>query len=135
MNFIKRWIAKIAHDESSRIETARTTNKLQDMLSHHTPSIVAFRIANGYLVLTRHPESMLDAEYGSGFFFCADHQAVADHIVASAMKEKLGVQGELFAHPRKKITITARTNPQTAGAVGSSTDHYPPSIFNQGVST
>jgi hypothetical protein len=77
---------------------------------------VAFQIENGFLVRTlRRNEDHLGGRYPVGFVYCADHQAIADHIVSSAVKEKLGVQQELFgAQGRKNVVITK----QTAGLVG-----------------
>ena len=117
MNFIKKWIAKVAAEQlyPSPPEAMRTTNRLQDMLSDSGASIVAFQIENGFLVRTmRRNEDAIGGRY-PGFVYCADHQAIADHIVSSAVRDKLGVQQELFgAQGRKNVVITK----QTAGLVG-----------------
>lgn len=116
MNFIKKWIAKVAAESMypQPTEAIRATNRLQDMLSDSGASIVAFQIENGFLVRTmRRNEELLGGRY-PGFVYCADHQAIADHIVSSAVREKLGVQQELFgASPRKNVVVT-----KTAGLVG-----------------
>lgn len=114
MNFIKKWIARVAAEQLYPQEGLRTTNRLQEMLSDSGASIVAFQIENGFLVRTmRRNEESIGGRY-PGFVYCADHQAIADHIVSSAVREKLGVQQELFgASPRKNVVIT-----KTAGLVG-----------------
>jgi hypothetical protein len=116
MNFIKKWIAKVAAEQlyAPSPEVMRTTNRLQDMLSDSGASIVAFQIENGFLVRTlRHNEDKIGGRY-PGFVYCADHQAIADHIVSSAMKDRLGVQQDLFAEQRKQVVIRK----STAGLVG-----------------
>ena len=114
MNFIKKWIAKVAHDGLNQLDIQRTTNRLQDMLSDSGASVVAFQIENGFLVRTmRRNEESIGGRY-PGFVYCADHQAIADHIVSSAVREKLGVQQEMFgAQGRKNVAIS-----KTAGLVG-----------------
>ena len=116
MNFIKKWIAKVAAEQLyPPPEVLRTTNRMQEMLSDSGASIVAFQIENGFLVRTlRKNEDTIGGRY-SGFVYCADHQAIADHIVSSAVKEKLGVQQEMFSK-HKQVSITLASN--TAGLVG-----------------
>jgi hypothetical protein len=116
MNFIKKWIGKIARESWEQPpEVMRSTNRLQDMLSDSGASVVAFQIENGFLVRTlRHNEDRIGGRY-PGFVYCADHQAIADHIVSSAVKQKLGVQQEMFG-TLGSATITARS--KTAGLVG-----------------
>ena len=116
MNFIKKWIAKVAAEQMypQPMEAIRTTNRLQDMLSDSGASVVAFQIENGFLVRTmRHNEDKIGGRY-PGFVYCADHQAIADHIVSSAMKDRLGVQQDMFAEQRKHVVIRK----STAGLVG-----------------
>jgi hypothetical protein len=98
------------------MEAIRSTNRLQDMLSDSGASIVAFQIENGFLVRTlRHNEDRIGGRY-PGFVYCADHQAIADHIVSSAMKDRLGVQQDMFAEQRKQVNIVPKS--KTAGLVG-----------------
>ena len=112
----KRWLAKAAYDglqSSPRIEETRT-NRLHDMFSNSMPAMVAFKIDNGYVVRCMSPEAAYSGERIPGFVYCADHQAIADHLVAHTMKDRLGVQQELFgASPRKNVVIS-----KTAGLVG-----------------
>jgi phosphomannomutase len=118
MNFIKKWIGKVAAENlyPHPLEASmRSTNRLQDMLSDSGASVVAFQIENGFLVRTmRHNEDAIGGRY-PGFVYCADHQAIADHIVSSAVREKLGVQQEMFPK-HKQVSITSAS--RTAGLVG-----------------
>ncbi len=118
MNFIKKWIAKVAAESMypQPMEAIRTTNRLQDMLSDSGASVVAFQIENGFLVRTmRHNEDKIGGRY-PGFVYCADHQAIADHLVSSAMKDRLGVQQDMFAEQRKQVNVVRKS--QAAGLVG-----------------
>ena len=110
MNFIKKWIRKIANESTAGAEVR--TNKLHDMLQNNMAAMVAFKIDNGYIVRTMDPEAAYVGERIPGFVYCADHQAIADHLVSSAMRDRLGVQQELFPE-RKQVKLT-----KTAGLVG-----------------
>jgi hypothetical protein len=119
---IKQWFGRsllsMIQEVQHPIESARSVNRLQEMLSDSGASIVAFQIENGFLVRTmRRNEESIGGRY-PGFVYCADHQAIADHIVSSAVREKLGVQQELFINElqRKQVNIIRKS--QAAGLVG-----------------
>ena len=117
---IKQWFGRsllsMIQEVQQPMESMRSTNRLQDMLSESGASIVAFQIENGFLVRTlRHNEDRIGGRY-PGFVYCADHQAIADHIVSSAMKDRLGVQQDMFAEQRKQVNIVRKS--QAAGLVG-----------------
>lgn len=102
MNFIKRWILSVSRqawkEEIATQETLGETkraNKLHDMLSHNMAALVAFRINNGYLIRVMNPDDEMKGRV-QGFTYCADHQAIADHLIASSARDKLGIQQELF---------------------------------------
>jgi hypothetical protein len=96
---IKNWLRKamrnfLNDDMAAReyaIEVGRT-NKMQDMLGSSSATLVAFKIDNGYLVRSMNHESVIHGERMGGFTYCADRQAIADHIVVAAAKEKLGIE-------------------------------------------
>jgi len=114
--FFGRSLLSLIQDTQQPTESIRSTNRLQDMLSESGASIVAFQIENGFLVRTlRHNEDRIGGRY-PGFVYCADHQAIADHIVSSAMKDRLGVQQDMFAEQRKQVNIVPKS--KTAGLVG-----------------
>jgi hypothetical protein len=115
MNFIKKWIAKIAHDGLNQLDVQRT-NKLHDMFQSNMAAMVAFKIDNGYVVRCMNPDTIGAGERVPGFTYCADHQAIADHLVSSAMRDRLGVQQDMFADQRKQVKVVARN--KTAGLVG-----------------
>jgi hypothetical protein len=114
---IKQWFGKsllsLIQGSNQPAEELRV-NRLHDMFSNSIPAMVAFKIDNGYVVRCMNPDAAYTGERTPGFVYCADHQAIADHLVAHAMKDRLGVQQELFgASPRKNVVIT-----KTAGLVG-----------------
>ena len=112
--FFGRTLLFLIQDTQQPMESIRSTNRLHDMLSESGASIVAFQIENGFLVrILRNNENAIGGRY-PGFVYCADHQAIADHIVSAAVREKLGVQQEMFgAQGRKNVVIS-----KTAGLVG-----------------
>ena len=115
----KRWLAKAAYDGLSEnqapMEDVRT-NKLHDMLSNNMAAMVAFKIDNGFIVRTMNPDAMIHGERLPGFVYCADHQAIADHLVSSAMKDKLGVQSDMF-EKEKQAAQRQYASPKTRGPV------------------
>lgn len=113
---LKKWIGKVASENMyPQTENLRSANRVSDMLSDSGAAFVGFKIDNGFLVRTMNNHPDVIGSRHPGFTYCADHQAIADHIVSSAVREKLGVQQELFgASPRKHVVVTK----QTAGLVG-----------------
>ena len=116
MNFIKKWILSVSRqawkEEIATQETlgeTKRTNKLHDMLSHNMAAMVAFRINNGYLVRVMNPDDEMKGRI-VGFTYCADHQAIADHLVASSTRDKLGIQQELF-YSGAKNTVSVSSQP------------------------
>ena len=83
------------HDQPPEV---RRTTVTEELFGRTTPAVVAFKINNGFVVQALDTPSV--AQYGEvrhgGFTFCQDAEAIAQHIVTSAMKEKLGVQQEMF---------------------------------------
>lgn len=85
------------HDERGTVESSRV-NKLHDMFNGCMPAMVAFKIDNGYVVRSMSAEEPYVGGRAGGFAFCKDHAEIAEYIVASEAKRKLGVgeQQELF---------------------------------------
>ena len=113
----KRWLAKAAYEGLQQPkESDRNVNKLHDMFQNNMAAMVAFKIDNGYVVRCMNPDAAYSGERVPGFTYCADHQAIADHLVSSAMKDRLGVQQDMFAEQRKQVNIIRKS--QAAGLVG-----------------
>ena len=115
MNFIKKWIAKVARESMYPAEEMRV-NKQHDMFQNNLSAMMAYKIDNGYVVCWTNNDTIGRGERIPGFTYCADHQAIADHIVSSAAREKLGVQQDMFAAQRKQVNVVRKS--QTAGLVG-----------------
>jgi len=115
----KRWLAKAAYEglgeNQARIEDVRT-NKLHDMFQNNMAAMVAFKIDNGFVVRCMNPDAMIHGERLPGFVYCADHQAIADHLVSSAMKDKLGVQSDMF-EKEKQAAVRQYASTQARGLV------------------
>lgn len=73
------------------VDQGRVNDGVIKFLADTAPSIVVFEIGNGFIVRTSGQLGQL-AELN----FCADAPAIAEHIVTSAAKRKLGIQTELF---------------------------------------
>jgi hypothetical protein len=121
----KKWIAKAAQEGMHQpAENLRANNKLYDMFLDTGAAVVAFQISNGFVVRTmnmRNTTSIIEGSRVPGFTYCADHKAIADYLVSSAVKQKLGVQSDMFEKEkqeaqvqRKQVNITPRGN--TIGA-------------------
>ena len=91
----KKWLAKAANDGLQASQTMQTTSRLSEMFTDSGAAVVAFQIENGYVVRTLNRDDIVGSRR-LGFTYCADHQAIADHIVSSAMRDKLGVQSDMF---------------------------------------
>lgn len=87
-SYIKRLIREVQGESVNSVDSG-----VMSTLRDTVPTVIAFRINNGYVVRVHNPS----VEYhSSGFTYCNDAQAIAEHIVASAMKDKLGVQSDMF---------------------------------------
>lgn len=87
------------HDERGTVESSRV-NKLHDMFNGCMPAVVAFKIDNGYVVRSINAEELYAGGRGGGFAFCKDHAEIAEYIVASEARRKMGIgeyQQEMFA--------------------------------------
>ena len=106
----KRWLASAAYEGLQQPKEETRINQLHDMFSSSMPAMVAFKIDNGYVVRCMDTDAMtLGKRTSTGFVYCADHRAIADYIVTQTMKNRLGVQQEMFPESR---------NVATAGLVG-----------------
>jgi len=110
----KRWLASAAYEGLRQQPEEARINKLHDMFSNNMAAMVAFKIDNGFVVRTMNPDATIHGERMPGFVYCADHQAIADHLVASAMREKLGVQPDLF-EKEKQAVVRQYTSTQSRG--------------------
>ena len=94
-SYIKRLIREVLNDDRPDRPTS-STEAIRNQLLDSCPSVVAFRINNGYVVRVHNPNEYKLGTVSPGFTYCNDAQAIAEHIVASAMKDKLGVQSDMF---------------------------------------
>jgi hypothetical protein len=128
MKFLKRWLGNIAREEWNRATQSKEServNKLHDMFSNNMAAMVAFRIDNGYVVRTMNPEDVYVGARTPGFVYCADHQAIADHLVSSAMRDKLGVQSDMF-EKEKQAAQPVYSPHKTRALVGAAQSSYQP---------
>lgn len=86
-------IVKYMREEQERLnvpvpEVVRPATNMERMFGDCAPAVVAFKIENGYVVRTVQMGPYTDGIAG-GFTYCKDHQAIADHIVSEAAREKV----------------------------------------------
>jgi hypothetical protein len=116
---IRGWFAKkmmAAMREVNEAESSlRPATDMERMFGNCSPSIVAFRIENGFVVRTISQQELYEgSRVGGGFTYCKDHTEIAEHIVASEVKRKLvGEQQEMFGQSipamlQKNAAITSR---------------------------
>ena len=99
-SYIKKMIRQVLEE---RVEVPPVASAVHNHLTDSAPSIMAYRINNGYIVRVYEPDYRMKSHntVGPNFTYCKDAQAIAEHIVASAMKDKLGVQSDMFEKERQ----------------------------------
>jgi hypothetical protein len=79
------------HAEYPTPDQIRPSTRMEQLFGDCQPAIVAFRIENGYVMRTVDTSNHLANSVASGYVYCKDHAAVAEHIVSEAARSKLGV--------------------------------------------
>lgn len=111
--YFKKLIREIMTEDNE--VPVRKPTQVHSQLLESSPSIVAFRINNGYVVRVYDPTNYKLGTVGPGFTYCKDAQAIAEHIVASAMKDKLGVQSDMFEQEKQDALRTQTANAALRG--------------------
>lgn len=77
----------------------RVATDMERMFGNCSPAVVAFKIENGFVVRTLDMRREMEGMTNGGFHYCKDHQEIAEHIIATEAKRKLGLgeQQEMFA--------------------------------------
>ena len=93
----KRWLAKAAYEGlGEQPKEAPQLGRLGDIMMDSGVALIAFQIDNGLVVRTTNRHNDIFGSRNPGFVYCADHQAIADYLISSAVKSKLGVQSDMF---------------------------------------
>jgi hypothetical protein len=82
----KRWLAKAAY-EGAKHDAGRAQSVVENRLLHlmeSRPTVLAWHIDNGFLLA--HREFNRDE---MRMQYCADHQAIADHLISIAAQKTL----------------------------------------------
>lgn len=124
---VKSWVGRALYKmlQEAKREQERDVkgiHEMERMFNAVSPSVVAFKIENGFVVRALNGDEIPGYRL-PGFTYCKDHQAIADYIVTSAVKEKLGQQ-ELFRKSR------AYQNPAPLGQGLGIADPHQGSILN-----
>ena len=119
----KRWLAKAAYEglgvqpnEVPQVPQVPQLGRLGDMMMDSGVAFIVFRIDNGFVVRTTNRHNDIVGSRNPGFVYCADHQAIADYLISSAMKDKLGVQSDMF-EKEKQAAVRQYQATQARGPV------------------
>ena len=113
----KRWLAKAAYEGLGiQPKEVPQPSRLGDMMMDSGATLIAFQIDNGFVVRIMNRHNDIVGSRNPGFVYCADHQAIADHIVSSAVKSKLGVQSDMF-EKEKQVAVGQYQATQARGPI------------------
>ena len=113
----KRWLAKVVYEwMEEQHKDAVQPSRLGDMLMDSGVALVAFQIDNGFVVRTMNRRNDIVGSRNPGFVYCADHQAIADYLISSAVKSKLGIQSDMF-EKEKQAAVRQYQATQACGPV------------------
>ncbi len=107
--FLRRWLGvedAVAPDNYEGL--IRTNNYLGSTLAETAPTISAYKISNGFIIRTTNKMLINQTMTLPTYTYCKDAEAIANHIVADAAREAIGVgsQYELFNTASTNITGT-----------------------------
>ena len=113
----KRWLAKAAYEGlGEQPKDVPQLSRLGDMMMDSGVAFIVFRIDNGFVVRTTNRHNDIVGSRNPGFVYCADHQAITDYLISSAMKDKLGVQSDMF-EKEKQAAVRQYQATQARGPV------------------
>jgi hypothetical protein len=111
----KRWLAKAVHEGlGEQSKNIAQPSRLDDMMMDAGVAFIVFQIDNGFVVRTINRHNAMIGNRNPGFVYCADHQAIADYLISSAMKDKLGVQSDMFEKEKQAAQHQYASNKLTA---------------------
>jgi hypothetical protein len=89
--FVGRGLMNWIHDANKLDDgQGRVSEGVYRFFEGAAPAVLAFEISNGFVVRTG------QIGHIGELTFCADAPALAEHIVTSATKRKLGIQTDMF---------------------------------------
>jgi hypothetical protein len=97
---IKQWFGKslVSLIQDTQVgaypSEVRQATEMERMFGNCSPAVVAFKIENGFVVRTVSQAELYEGKRQSGFHYCKDHIEIAEHIIASETKRKLGIDEE-----------------------------------------
>lgn len=114
----KRWLAKAAYEGlGEQPKEVPQPSRLGDMMMMDSgATFVVFQINNGFVMRTMNRHDDIVGSRNPGFVYCADHQTIADYLVSSAMKSRLGVQSDMF-EKEKQAAVRQYQATQARGPV------------------
>ena len=93
----------------------RAATDMERMFGNCTPTMVAFKIDNGFVVRSVDTRREMEGHMSDGgFYYCKDHQEIAEHLIALEAKRKMGLTYSPEA-TKKRVAV-----PVVAGGSGGS---------------
>lgn len=113
----KRWLAKAAYEGLGvQPKEVPQPGRLGDIMMDSGATFIVFQIDNGFVVRTMNRYNDFVGSRNPGFVYCADHRAIADYLVSSATKDRLGVQSDMF-EKEKEAAVRQYQATQARGPV------------------
>jgi len=103
----EQWQKQHAEYPTPEPEQFRPSPRMEQLFGDCQPAIVAFRIENGYVMRSVDMSNNMLGSTASGYVYCKDHAAVAEHIVSEAARSKLGVGNMAEAQQKLNYGIPA----------------------------
>ena len=103
-------------------------NNMERLFGDCQPALIAFQIENGYVMRSMQTGPAYDG-MASGFTYCKDHTAIAEHIVTEAAKQRLNLDPRAAKDAAMKqqsfayggsASISAGAYAQTGGLISKS---------------
>lgn len=90
-NMIRRWLGLPPEPDFDERRYYAQTQGAEAVLGESGPSIVAYRISNGFIVRTVDRSMFNKTMAMPALTYCKDHTEVAEHLIAEQARNALGV--------------------------------------------
>jgi hypothetical protein len=92
----KAWMKSLVREIINEPLVAKDTSRVDRLISETVPTALVHRIDNGFLVTTIDQYHSMQSQ----IHFCKDAKDIAEHFVANAVKQKMGLQESIAVVPQ-----------------------------------
>lgn len=105
---IRKWLgieARSYPEPDTYEEDIKRNYHVNAALNESAPAVTAYKVSNGYIVRTMDRTLINTSMKMPSFTYCKDAQAIAEHIVAEAARQTMGIghQYVMFQEPTKAV--------------------------------